>query len=73
MIKTRWWLRLVGGFLELVRGAGGDLLWMARGWPPANYIPFLIVHFDHWDQWPSFFAPGKGKNDSLILYNNSHA
>jgi hypothetical protein len=30
--------------LELVRGAGGDLLWMARGWPPANYIPFMIVH-----------------------------
>jgi hypothetical protein len=30
--------------LELVRGAGGDLLWMSRGWPAANYIPFMIVH-----------------------------
>ncbi|MDQ3006515.1 MAG: BphX family protein [Chloroflexota bacterium] len=30
--------------LELIRGAGGDLLWMSRGWPIANYIPFMIVH-----------------------------
>lgn len=30
--------------LELIRGAGGDLLWMARGWPTTNYIPFMIVH-----------------------------
>jgi len=30
--------------LELIRGAGGDLLWMTRGWPLANYIPFMIVH-----------------------------
>ena len=30
--------------LELIRGAGGDLLWMLRGFPTANYIPFLIVH-----------------------------
>src|SRR5512134_505123 len=30
--------------LELIRGAGGDLLWMMRGWPTANYIPFMIVH-----------------------------
>jgi len=30
--------------LELIRGAGGDLLWMSRGWPTATYIPFTIVH-----------------------------
>lgn len=30
--------------LELVRGAGGDLLWMSRGWPATFYIPFMIVH-----------------------------
>jgi hypothetical protein len=30
--------------LELIRGAGGDLLWMTRGFPTANYIPFMIVH-----------------------------
>ncbi len=30
--------------LELIRGAGGDLLWMMRGFPTANYIPFMIVH-----------------------------
>ena len=30
--------------LELIRGAGGDLLWMLRGWPAANYIPFMRVH-----------------------------
>ena len=30
--------------LELVRGAGGDILWMSRGWPTVNYIPFMIVH-----------------------------
>ncbi len=30
--------------LELIRGAGGDLLWMARGFPTANYIPFMILH-----------------------------
>ena len=30
--------------LELVRGAGGDLLWLTRGWPATNYVPFMIVH-----------------------------
>lgn len=30
--------------LELVRGAGGDMLWMLRGWPVANYLPFMVVH-----------------------------
>jgi len=30
--------------LELIRGAGGDLLWMMRGFPTVNYIPFMIVH-----------------------------
>ena len=30
--------------LELIRGAGGDLLWMSRGWSTANYIPFMIAH-----------------------------
>lgn len=30
--------------LELIRGAGGDVLWMARGWPTPNYIPFMILH-----------------------------
>lgn len=30
--------------LELIRGAGGDLLWMSRGWPTENYIPFMILH-----------------------------
>jgi len=30
--------------LELIRGAGGDLLWMMRGWPTVNYIPFMMVH-----------------------------
>jgi hypothetical protein len=37
-------LVLIVSILELVRGAGGDLLWMWRGWPLANYIPFLLVH-----------------------------
>ena len=37
-------LVLTVSVLELVRGAGGDLLWMMRGWPTANYIPFMIVH-----------------------------
>ena len=37
-------LVLTVSILELVRGAGGDLLWMSRGWPTANYIPFMIVH-----------------------------
>ena len=37
-------LVLAVALLELVRGAGGDLLWMLRGWPIANYIPFMIVH-----------------------------
>lgn len=37
-------LVLTVSILELVRGAGGDLLWMLRGWPTANYIPFMIVH-----------------------------
>lgn len=30
--------------LELIRGAGGDVLWMSRGWPATNYIPFMILH-----------------------------
>ena len=37
-------LVLTVSILELIRGAGGDLLWMLRGWPTANYIPFMIVH-----------------------------
>jgi hypothetical protein len=37
-------LVLTVSFLELVRGAGGDLLWMTRGFPATNYIPFMIVH-----------------------------
>ena len=37
-------LVLTIAILELVRGAGGDLLWMTRGFPTANYIPFMIVH-----------------------------
>ena len=37
-------LILTVSILELIRGAGGDLLWMSRGWPTANYIPFMVVH-----------------------------
>ena len=37
-------LVLTVSILELIRGVGGDLLWMSRGWPTANYIPFMIVH-----------------------------
>jgi hypothetical protein len=37
-------LVLAVAILELVRGAGGDILWMTRGWPTAYYIPFMIVH-----------------------------
>ena len=37
-------LVLTVAILELVRGAGGDFLWMMRGWPKANYITFMIVH-----------------------------
>ncbi len=37
-------LVLTVSILELIRGAGGDLLWMSRGWPAANSIPFMIVH-----------------------------
>jgi hypothetical protein len=37
-------LVLAVSLLELVRGAGGDLLWIFRGWPIAYYIPFMIVH-----------------------------
>ncbi len=37
-------LVLTVSILELIRGAGGDLLWMTRGWPLANYILFMIVH-----------------------------
>ncbi len=37
-------LVLTVAILELIRGAGGDLLWMTRGWPTSNYIPFMIVH-----------------------------
>lgn len=37
-------LVLAVAILELLRGAGGDLLWMARGWPMTNYLPFMVVH-----------------------------
>lgn len=37
-------LVLTVSVLELIRGAGGDLLWISRGWPAANYIPFMILH-----------------------------
>ena len=37
-------LVLTVAILELIRGAGGDFLWMTRGWPTANYIPFMIIH-----------------------------
>lgn len=37
-------LVLTVSILELIRGAGGDLLWISRGWPTTNYIPFMIVH-----------------------------
>ena len=37
-------LVLTVSLLELMRGAGGDLLWMSRGWPTANYIPFMVLH-----------------------------
>lgn len=37
-------LVLTIAILELIRGAGGDFLWMMRGWPTVNYIPFMIVH-----------------------------
>ena len=37
-------LVLTVSILELIRGAGGDLLWMLRGWPTENYIPFMILH-----------------------------
>ena len=37
-------LVLTVAILEFIRGAGGDFLWMMRGWPTANYIPFMIVH-----------------------------
>ena len=37
-------LVLTVSILELVRGAGGDLLWMMRGFPSENYVPFMIVH-----------------------------
>jgi len=37
-------LVLTVAILEIIRGAGGDVLWMARGWPTANYIPFMVVH-----------------------------
>lgn len=37
-------LILTVSILELVRGAGGDFLWMLRGWPAANYIPFMTLH-----------------------------
>jgi len=37
-------LVLTVSILELVRGAGGDLLWMTRGFPTANYLPFMILH-----------------------------
>lgn len=37
-------LVLTVAILEIIRGAGGDLIWMSRGWPTAIYIPFTIVH-----------------------------
>jgi len=37
-------LVLTIAILEIVRGAGGDFLWMTRGWSTAHYIPFMIVH-----------------------------
>ena len=37
-------LVLLISILELIRGAGGDLLWMTRGFPTENYVPFTIVH-----------------------------
>jgi len=37
-------LVLTISMLELIRGAGSDLLWMSRGWPTTNYIPFMILH-----------------------------
>ena len=37
-------LVLTVAILEFIRGAGGDFLWMMRGWPTANYIPFMVVH-----------------------------
>jgi hypothetical protein len=37
-------LVLTVAILELIRGAGGDLLWMTRGWSTAHYIPFMILH-----------------------------
>ena len=37
-------LVLAVAILEMIRGAGGDLLWMSRGWPTSTYIPFTIVH-----------------------------
>jgi BphX-like protein len=37
-------LVLTVAVLEIIRGAGGDILWMTRGWPTANYIPFMVVH-----------------------------
>jgi hypothetical protein len=36
-------LVLTVSILELIRGAGGDLLLISRGWPTTNYIPFMIV------------------------------
>ena len=37
-------LVLTVAILELIRGAGGDLLWMTRGWSTTHYIPFMILH-----------------------------
>lgn len=37
-------LILTVAILEIIRGAGGDLIWMSRGWPTTIYIPFTIVH-----------------------------
>ena len=37
-------LALAVALLELIRGAGGDFLWLMRGWPASNYVPFMLLH-----------------------------
>ena len=38
-------LVLTVAMLELFAWTIANLLWMLRGWPPANVIPFTIQHF----------------------------